>query len=70
MFKNLNSMLNTQKHKKLENSFSTNNKSKKKKNIIVGLSGGVDSSLNFYPFVSLTWKFKFLNSTSIASYVL
>ena len=39
-------MLKTQKDKKLENCFSTNNKAKKKKNIIVGLSGGVDSSLS------------------------
>ena len=39
-------MLKTKKDKKLENSFSTNNKTKKKKNIIVGLSGGVDSSLS------------------------
>ena len=38
-------MLKTQKDKKLENNFS-NNKTKKKKNIIVGLSGGVDSSLS------------------------
>ena len=38
-------MLKTQKGKKLEN-FSSNNKTKKKKNIIVGLSGGVDSSLS------------------------
>ena len=38
-------MLKTQKDKKLENCFSTNNKTKKKKNIIVGLSGGVDSCL-------------------------
>ena len=38
-------MLKTQKGKKLENNCS-NNKTKKKKNIIVGLSGGVDSSLS------------------------
>ena len=38
-------MLKTQNVKKLEN-FSSNNKTKKKKNIIVGLSGGVDSSLS------------------------
>ena len=37
-------MLKTQKEKKLENNFSNNNKTQKKKNIIVGLSGGVDSS--------------------------
>ena len=41
----LTSMLKTQKDKKLENFFSSNNKTKKKKNISVGLSGGVDSSL-------------------------
>ena len=39
-------MLKTQKDKKLENFFSSNNKTKKEKNIIVGLSGGVDSSLS------------------------
>jgi len=39
-------MLKTQKGKKLENNFSNNNKTQKKKNIIVGLSGGVDSSLS------------------------
>ncbi len=39
-------MLKTQKDKKLENFFSSNNKTKQKKNIIVGLSGGVDSSLS------------------------
>ena len=52
-------MLKTQKDKKLDNFFSSNNKTKKKK-----------SNLIFYPFVSLTWKFKFLNSTSIALYSL
>ena len=38
-------MLKTQNEKKLENCLS-NNKTKNKKNIIVGLSGGVDSSLS------------------------
>ena len=39
-------MLKTQKEKKLENNFSNNSKIQKEKNIIVGLSGGVDSSLS------------------------
>ena len=48
-------MLKTQKNKKLENYFSTNNKTKKKKNIIVGLSGGVDSSLSAALLVERGW---------------
>ena len=48
-------MLKTQKDKKLENYFSTNNKTKKKKNIIVGLSGGVDSSLSAALLVERGW---------------
>ena len=39
-------MLKTIKDKKLENCSSINNKSKKQRKIIVGLSGGVDSSLS------------------------
>ncbi len=39
-------MLKNLKDKKLENCSSINNKSKKQKKIIVGLSGGVDSSLS------------------------
>ncbi len=48
-------MLKTQNDKKLENFFSSNNKTKKKKNIIVGLSGGVDSSLSAALLVERGW---------------
>ena len=48
-------MLKTQKDKKLENFFSSNDKTKKKKNIIVGLSGGVDSSLSAALLVERGW---------------
>ncbi len=48
-------MLKTQTDKKLENFFSSNNKTKKKKNIIVGLSGGVDSSLSAALLVESGW---------------
>ncbi|MBO6960158.1 MAG: tRNA 2-thiouridine(34) synthase MnmA [Prochlorococcus marinus CUG1438] len=48
-------MLKTQKDKKLENCFSTNNKTNKNKNIIVGLSGGVDSSLTAALLVESGW---------------
>ena len=48
-------MLKAQKEKKLENFFSSNNKDKKKKNIIVGLSGGVDSSLSAALLVEKGW---------------
>jgi len=47
-------MLKTQKGKKLENNFS-NNKTQKEKNIIVGLSGGVDSSLSAALLVERGW---------------
>jgi len=48
-------MLNTQKDKKIENCFSTYNKTKKKKSIVVGLSGGVDSSLSAALLVERGW---------------
>ena len=49
-------MLKTQKEKKLENNFSNDNKIQKEKNIIVGLSGGVDSSLSAALLVERGWK--------------
>ena len=48
-------MLKTLTDKKLKNCFSTNNKSIKQKNIIVGLSGGVDSSLSAALLVEDGW---------------
>jgi len=48
-------MLKAQKDKKLENFFSSNDKTKKKKNIIVGLSGGVDSSLSAALLIERGW---------------
>ena len=48
-------MLKTQKGKKLENNLSNNNKAQKEKNIIVGLSGGVDSSLSDALLVERGW---------------
>ena len=48
-------MLKTLKDKKLKNCSSTNNKSIKQKNIIVGLSGGVDSSLSAALLIEDGW---------------
>ena len=48
-------MLKTLKDKKLKNCSSTNYKSIKQKNIIVGLSGGVDSSLSAALLIEDGW---------------
>ena len=56
-------MLKTQKGKKLENNFS-NNKPQKEKNIIVGLSGGVDSSLSAALLIERGWNVEGLTPVS------
>ena len=48
-------MKKTLKDKKLENRCSINNKSKKQKHIVVGLSGGVDSSLSAAILIEDGW---------------
>ena len=48
-------MLQTFKDKKLEKRFSSNNKNNRPRNIIVGLSGGVDSSLSAALLVEEGW---------------
>ena len=48
-------MLKTLKDKKLKNCSSTNNKYINQKNIIVGLSGGVDSSLSSALLIEDGW---------------
>jgi len=49
-------MLNTLKDKKVENLTSTNNRSTKQKHIVVGLSGGVDSSLSAALLIEDGWE--------------
>ena len=59
-------MLKTLKDKNLENCSSINNKSKKQRKIIVGLSGGVDSSLSAALLMEDGWNVEGLTLWSVS----